>query len=139
MHKFCCCLTSKYTRHSLLVSFLLLKALVIPFSLSFSFKESKPNFPSCFNKSKYISRNLDYAFQPLNMNLTLRLILTFSNTNHMCYILLLVNLESSPSIFTSKDNSGTLFCVCLLLNTLFLLFVSIFITKCNKGTYFVAV
>ena len=69
---FCHSLTFKCTRHSLLVSFCLLKALAIPFSFLFSLQKCKPNFSSCFNTSKYISKTLLYVFQPLK---------------HQCYFL----------------------------------------------------
>ena len=81
VHVFCCSLTSKYTQHSLLVSFLPLKVSVIPFSPSFSLQKRTPKL--------------------------------------------------SPSIFRSKNNTGTLVGADLLLDFLFLVFVSIFITKCS--------
>ena len=81
VHVFCCSLTSKYTQHSLLVSFLPLKVSVIPFSPSFSLQKRTPKL--------------------------------------------------SPSIFKSKNNTGTLVGADLLLDFLFLVFVSIFITKCS--------
>ena len=108
------CLKWKYTRHSLVVSFFSLEALVIPFSVSFSLRKRKPNFFSCFNTCKYISRTLLYAFQPLKNSILQR-------------------------IFAAINISGILFRACFIVYILFFLFICISITNCRSHTYFVVV
>ena len=51
-HLFSCSLNTKYTNHSLIVHFLQLEPLLIPFCLSLSFQKRKPNISSSFNSTR---------------------------------------------------------------------------------------
>ena len=116
-------LTSKYTKHTLLLCFSPVKVFHLLFMLSFGLQKHKPYLSTTFQTPDYLKRTLIHAFPPLNTSCVHGL-LHLNLKKHHFYL--------GIRFFTTVDFIYCLYWGSLALNPYTLYLVSLFTATTNN-------